>query len=125
MGVAARQRVRGATRLKFVVDGLGLISGGVRACVHNLLPAMARLGRHEYVAMLPDMPEYTVLGSSALRVVTRPSFSHRSLLLREWWLNVTVPRLCRQEKAHALLCLGNFVPHHPPVPTVAFLQNAY
>ena len=111
--------------MKFVVDGLGLISGGGKACVHNLLPAMARLGRHEYVAMLPDMPEYSGLGSQALRVVPRPSLSHRSLLLRGWWLNVTVPKLCRQEKADALLCLGNFVPHHPPVPTVTFLQNAY
>src|SRR5437879_7484193 len=122
---ATRQRGRGATPLKFVVDALGLISGGGKACVHNLLPALAAQGRHEYVAMLPDLPEYAGLSSPALRVVPRPSFSHRSLLLREWLLNVTVPRLCRHEKADALLCLGNFFPHHPPVPTVAFLQNAY
>ena len=91
--------------------------------VLQTLPAMANQGRHQYVALLPDIPEYRSLDSPNLRVVlTRRS---GNILVREWWLNNRVGEICRQEKADALLCLGNFAPHHPPVPTVIRLQNAY
>jgi len=109
--------------LKFVVHGLALTSGGGKVGALHLLPAMAKQGRHEYVALLPPLPEYAGLNSPNLRVVLRPSL--RNLILREWWLNVTVPKICLEQKADALLCLGNFAPHHPPVPTAILLQNAY
>jgi len=109
--------------LKFVIEGRGLTSGGGKVGVLQTLPAMAHQGRHQYVALLPDMPEYKVLDSPNLRVVLTPRSSN--LLVREWWLNAKVRKICKEEKADALLCLGNFAPHDPPVPTVIRLQNAY
>jgi glycosyltransferase involved in cell wall biosynthesis len=85
---------------------------------------MARQGRHEYVALLPEMPQYAGLSSPGLRVMYKPSFRQRNLVLREWWLNVAVPKLCREERADGLFCLGNLTPHHPSVPTVVLLQQA-
>ena len=109
--------------MKFVVEAAGLVSGGGRTALPYRLKAIAKQGRHEYVALLADLPEYAALKFPNLRVVLRPKC--RNLVLREWHLNVTLPKLCREERADALLCLGNFAPHHPPVPTVVFLQNAY
>jgi glycosyltransferase involved in cell wall biosynthesis len=84
---------------------------------------MARLGHHQYVAYLPDMPEYAALDSPNLRVVLTPRSGN--LMTRGWWLNRTVGKICREESADVLLCLGNFAPHFPPIPTVIRLQNAY
>lgn len=86
---------------------------------------MARQGPHQYVALLPDVPEYARLAGPNLRVVIVPGATRANLLLREWWLNVTVRKLCRKEKADGLFCIGNFVPHVPPVPTVVLLQDAH
>ena len=36
-----------------------------------------------------------------------------------------IAKACLEQKADALLCLGNFAPHYPPVPTVILLHNAY
>jgi glycosyltransferase involved in cell wall biosynthesis len=109
--------------MKVVIEGRGLTTGGGRAGALHLLPAIAKQGRHQYVAFLPDMPEYAALDSPNLRVVPRPI--SRNVIVREWWLNASVRKICREEKADALLCLGNFAPHYPPVPTVIRLQNAY
>ena len=109
--------------MKFVVEGRGLTVGGGKVGVLQILPAMARQGRHEYVAYLPDIPEYAELDSPNLRVVLTPIASN--LLVREWWLNARLRKICHDEKADGLLCLGNFAPHYPPVPTVIRLQNAF
>lgn len=111
--------------MKIIVHCLGLRAGGGKVCVRNLLPAMVRQGRHKYVALIPDLPEYAGLGSADLKLVVKPSATKPNLIFREWWLNATVARLCREERADALLCLGNLVPHFCPLPTVLFLQNAY
>jgi glycosyltransferase involved in cell wall biosynthesis len=109
--------------LKVVIEGRGLTVGGGKVGVLRILPALARRGGHQYVAFLPDLPEYAALDCPNLRVVLTPPSGN--VLVREWWLNVTLPRICRRERADALFCLGNFAPHHPPVPTVIRLQNAY
>ena len=109
--------------MKFVIEGRGLTTGGGKAGALHLLPAMAKQGHHQYVALLPHLPEYAGLDSPDLRVVLRPRSSN--VIVREWWLNVRVGKICREERADALLCLGNFAPHYPPVPTVIRLQNAY
>jgi glycosyltransferase involved in cell wall biosynthesis/ubiquinone/menaquinone biosynthesis C-methylase UbiE len=109
--------------LKFVIEGRGLASGGGLTGALRLLPAIARHGRHQYVAFLPNLPEYAALDSSTLRVVLKPRTGN--LIQREWWLNAQITGICRQERADALLCLGNFAPHFPPAPTVIRLQNAY
>ena len=109
--------------MKFVVEALGLVSGGGRTGLPYLLKALAKHGRHEYVALLTDLPECAALKLPNLRVVLRPKC--RNLVLREWRLNVSLPKLCREERADALLCLGSFVPHYPPVPTAVFLHNPY
>lgn len=109
--------------MKVVIEGRGLTTGGGKAGVLHLLPALARQGHHQYVAYLPHLPEYAALDSPNLRVVLTPRSSN--VIVREWWLNVTVGKICREERADALLCLGNFAPHYPPVPTVIRLQNAY
>ena len=111
--------------MKIVIHSLGLRAGGGKVCVRNLIPALVRQGRHKYVALIPDLPEYSDLGSADLKLVVKPSASRPNLFLREWWLNATVSRLCREERADALLCLGNLVPHYCPLPTVVFLQNAF
>jgi glycosyltransferase involved in cell wall biosynthesis/ubiquinone/menaquinone biosynthesis C-methylase UbiE len=69
------------------------------------------------------LPEYSALDSSALRVALKPRTGN--LIEREWWLNGQISKICRRERADALLCLGNFAPHHPALPTVIRLQNAY
>ena len=109
--------------MKVVIEGRGLTAGGGKVGVLQLLPAMAKQGRHQYVAFLPDLPEYAALDCPNLRVVLTPRSGN--LLAREWWLNVRLAKIRRRERADALFCLGNFAPHHPPVPAVIRLQNAY
>jgi len=109
--------------MKVVIEGRGLTVGGGKVGVLRILPALAKHGGHQYVAYLPDLPEYAALDCPNLRVVRMPPTGN--VLVREWWLNVTLPGICRRERADALFCLGNFAPHHPPVPTVIRLQNAY
>lgn len=109
--------------MKFVIHGLGLTTGGGKVGALNLLPALARHNQHEFVAVLPDLPEFEELRTPNLQVILNSK--PRSLAAREALLNFWLPRICRKEKADGLLCLGNFAPHRPPVPTVLFLQNAY
>jgi glycosyltransferase involved in cell wall biosynthesis len=93
--------------------------------VLNLLPAIARQGRHQYTVLLSDLSEYGRVAAPNLKVITLPSNTRTNLILRDWWLNKTVHDICREERADALLCLGNLAPHTPHVPTVLFLQNAF
>jgi glycosyltransferase involved in cell wall biosynthesis len=109
--------------MKFVIEGRGLTGGGAMVGGLQLLPALAKRGQHEYVALLPHLPEYVGLDSPNLRVVLTPRSSN--LIVREWWLNVSIPKICLEQKADALLCLGNFAPHRPPVPTVILLQHPH
>jgi len=109
--------------MKFVVEALGLTAGGGKLLGLRLLSELATLGQHEFVFVLPPCAEYATLGDSEVRRISvRKS---QSLVGRYIFLNRTLPRICIEEGADALLCLGNFAPQAPPCPTAVLLQNAY
>ena len=58
--------------MRFVIEGRGLIAGGGKVGALELLPAIVQHGRHQYVAFLPQLPEYAKLDSPNLRVVIAP-----------------------------------------------------
>ncbi len=109
--------------MKFVVEAIGLTTGGGKASLLRLLPSLARQTPHQFVILLPDSPEYASINAPALKLIlqTKP----KSLLLRHLYLNRSVPKICVEEQADGLLCLGNFAPQRPPVPTVLFVRNAW
>jgi glycosyltransferase involved in cell wall biosynthesis len=107
--------------MKFVIEGLGLIAGGGKTGMLRLLPSLAKHTRHEFVLLLPNLPEYSTARATNLKLVLRPKPGN--LLARHLYLNHTVPKICREEGADALLCMGNFVPLRPRIPTVLFVQN--
>ncbi|HXJ93639.1 MAG TPA: glycosyltransferase [Terriglobia bacterium] len=109
--------------MKFVIEALGLTSGGGRAGTLRLLPALARHGEHSFVALLADLPEFAGLERPNLRTILQKKPS--SLVAREIYLQRTVPRICEREGADALLCLGNFGPRSSAVPTVVMLHNPH
>lgn len=109
--------------MKFLVEAIGAQSGGGAEMTRSLLRGLGRDRRHEFVALVPDVPPYAgTLGNVRPAVVFPPN---RSLVRRHLTLNRDVPRLCKREGADALLCLGNFPPVNAPCPTVVFLQNAW
>ena len=109
--------------MKVLVEGRGLTSGGGLTGALRLLPAMARQGRHQYVAFLPHLPEYAALDCPNLRVVLSPT--SRNVMMREWWLNVRLRKaLPRREGGRAALP-GKFCASLPAVPAVIRLQNAH
>ncbi|MGH9431535.1 MAG: glycosyltransferase [Terriglobia bacterium] len=109
--------------MKFVVEALGLTAGGGKGIVSELLPALATHQEHEFVAILPRVPEYGSMGAPNLKIMEfeKP----RGLLRRALFLHRTVPEICRAEHADALLCLGNFAPRRLPIPALISLRNAF
>ncbi|HEV2380401.1 MAG TPA: glycosyltransferase [Terriglobia bacterium] len=109
--------------MNFVIEALGLTAGGGKAGLLRLLPALAGQGRrHKFVAVLADLEEFRVLERSNLRVILQQKPA--SLLRRHLHLQQTVPRICADERADVLLCLGNFGPWRPLLPTVVLMHNA-
>lgn len=109
--------------MNFVIEALGLTAGGGKAGLLRLLPALAGQGRrHTFVVVLADLEEFRTLQRSNLRVILRKKPA--SLLRRHLYLQATVPRICAEERADALLCLGNFGPWRPLLPTVVLMHNA-
>jgi glycosyltransferase involved in cell wall biosynthesis len=107
----------------FVIEALGLTAGGGRTGLLKLLPALAARGRdHNFVAVLADLEEFRALERPNLKLILRKKPA--SLLRRHLHLQRTIPRICAEQRADALLCLGNFGPRSSPVPTVVFLHNA-
>jgi len=109
--------------MKFVIDALGLTDGGAKVGLLRLIPLFAGQKAHQFVFLLPDLSEYAELSPSGAKMVLRSK--PRSLLRRYLYLNRTLPALCKEEGADALLCFGNFVPRRPTIPTVAVVHNAY
>ncbi len=109
--------------MRFVVEALGITSGGGRAGLLRLLPALARHGEHSFVALLADLHEFERLEKANFKLIVQKKPS--SLLAREIYLQRTVPRICERSRADALLCLGNFGPRRTTVPTVVLLHNAH
>ncbi|HEY6291292.1 MAG TPA: glycosyltransferase [Terriglobia bacterium] len=113
--------------MKFVIEAMGLTAGGGKAGLLRLLPSLARHADHRFVALLPDLPEFVALQRSLQRPNLKLILRRKpaSLLRRHFDLQGTVRRICSAERADALLCLGNFGPRRPPVPTVVLLHNAH
>lgn len=109
--------------MKFVVEALGLKVGGGKQLALNLMTQLAENRRHEFLFLVPDLPDYVQLETTAARcIVFHPRFG---LGGRNHLLNRTVIEICLRERANALLCLGNFPPRVVPCPTVVLLQNAW
>lgn len=109
--------------MKFVVEALGLAAGGGKELALNLVSRFQRYENHEFVCVVPDLPEYTTFRGKNLKLIVWSKPNH--LPVRFLFLHRTLPRICTQERADALLCLGNFTPWDPPCPTVVMLQNAF
>jgi glycosyltransferase involved in cell wall biosynthesis len=109
--------------MRFVIEALGMTSGGGKAGLLRLLPALASHREHSFVALLADLPEFAGLERPNLRLI--PQKKPGSLVAREIYLQRTVPRVCDREEADALLCLGNFGPRRATLPTVVLLHNAH
>jgi len=109
--------------MKFVVEALGLTVGGGKELALHLLRGFSNHREHRFVLLLPDLPEYGTLRSLNLTCLlfSKP----RSLLKRYLLLNRTVVKVCSEQRADALLCLGNFSPRNPPCPVVVLLQHPY
>lgn len=109
--------------MKFVVEALGLNAGGGVPCGVNLLSKLPAHVGHRFVLLIPDLAEYGQIEGANLRVVRRAV--PRSLLARHMFLSRSVPEICRQEQADALLGLGNFIPRRLHCPAVVMLHNPY
>jgi len=109
--------------MKVVVEALGLTAGGGKTGTFELLVTLARQHGHEFVFLLPDLTEYASISGPHTKVIFFQK--SKTLLSRYLDLNRTVPSICAEERANVLLCLGNFAPHRPPVPTVLFMQNSH
>lgn len=109
--------------MRFVVEAIGVKSTGGIELALNLLSGFAGQREHEFVVLLPDLPQYAGVNGNLYRVHRfRPDLG---LAKRCLVLNRVVPRICRDEGADALLCLGNFAPRRPACPTIVLLQNAW
>jgi len=109
--------------LKFVIEAAGLTVAGGKELALDLMTHLGRHRRHQFTCIVPDQPAYQAIRGDNLRTIVRPKAS--GLMQRAWLLNRQVPRICREEKADALLCLGNFVPWKRACPTAVLLQNAW
>jgi glycosyltransferase involved in cell wall biosynthesis len=109
--------------MKFIIEAIGVKSRGGIELALSLFSHFGRSRNHEFVALVPRLPQYAGIERNGLRVVRlRPDLG---LANRYYILNRRVPRICRDEGASALLCLGNFAPGRPPCPAVVLLQNAW
>jgi glycosyltransferase involved in cell wall biosynthesis len=107
--------------MRFVVESLGLRLTGGKELGLNLLARFANHREHEFVLLLPDLPEYAALRGTNLNLRLFPK--RQGLLKRYWFLNWAVPKICSEQRADALLCLGNFPPRNPPCPTVVLFHK--
>lgn len=109
--------------MKFIIEAIGVKSAGGVELVSSLLAHFPHHRNHQFVALLADLPRYADLDRDGYRVLR---FSpNLGLVNRHFILNRDIPRICKEEGANALLCLGNFAPSKPSCPTVVLLQNAW
>jgi glycosyltransferase involved in cell wall biosynthesis/SAM-dependent methyltransferase len=109
--------------LKFVIEAAGLTVAGGKELALDLMSRLAGHAEHQFTFLVPDLGPYKAISGSNIRVIVCRKDS--GLLHRARLLNYEVPRICRDESADALLCLGNFVPWKRVCPTVVLLQNAW
>lgn len=109
--------------MRFVIEAVGLKSGGGKALAIDLLSRLRRFRDHEFVLFVPDMVEYQRLKGPGIECI--PYRGPSGLLARYWALHRTLLRICTKYRADALLCLGNILPKRSPCPAVVLIQNAY
>jgi glycosyltransferase involved in cell wall biosynthesis/SAM-dependent methyltransferase len=109
--------------LKFVIEAAGLTVAGGKELALDLMTRLAGHTEHQFIFLVPDLLDYKAIGGANIRTLVCArgcGLVHRARLL-----NREVPRICRQERADALLCLGNFAPWKRVCPTVVLLQNPW
>jgi glycosyltransferase involved in cell wall biosynthesis/SAM-dependent methyltransferase len=109
--------------MKFVVEAAGLTVAGGKELALDLLTTLASHSEHQFVFIVPDLVDYRQISGTNIRKVVW--LKSANLVWRDRLLNHEVPRICRDERADALLCLGNFPPRRTYCPTVVLLQNAW
>ena len=109
--------------LKFVIEAVGLTVAGGKELALDLMSRLASHKAHEFILVMPDLEDYNAISGSNIRSIVCKQGS--GLLHRARLLNYEVPKICREEDADALLCLGNFVPWKRICPTAVLLQNAW
>ncbi|HEV2386507.1 MAG TPA: glycosyltransferase [Candidatus Acidoferrales bacterium] len=109
--------------VKFVIEAIGVKTGGGVEVTLNLLRQLAGYRNHRIVALVPDLPPYDEVAGYTDRAIRFPP--NVSLIGRHGILSRAVPRICGEERADVLLCLGNFAPATAPCPAVVLLQNAW
>jgi glycosyltransferase involved in cell wall biosynthesis len=108
--------------MKFVVEALGLVAAGGKQLCLDFLTHLPEHSDHQFIPLLPNLPEY---GNVSRRNLKPVSYRSASLFRRYVVLNRDIPKICLQERADALLCLSNFPPRRLPCPAVVLLHNAY
>ena len=108
--------------MRFVVEAMGLTDSGGKRIGVNLLSQLRAHTRHEFVLLIPDLPEYGQIQGPNIKAIRRPV--PKPLWARHRFLSRTVPNVCRDEHADAFLGLGNFAPRKLNCPAVVHLQNA-
>lgn len=109
--------------MKFVIEALGLTTAGGKELALDLMTRLAGNREHGFTFIVPDLEPYKAISGSNIRKIVCENSS--SLLRRAVLLNYAIPKICREEGANALLCLGNFPPRRPSCPTVVLLQNPW
>ncbi len=109
--------------MKIVIEALGLNAGGGKGIAINVLSRLQEHARHQFVLLVPDLPDYAQIGGSNIRTLRYRV--PESLLDRHRFLSRTVPDICRAEHANVLLGLGNYVPKKLPCAAAVLLHNPY
>ena len=102
--------------MRFVVEAMGLTDSGGKRIGVNLLSQLRAHTRHEFVLLIPDLPEYGQIQGPNIKAIRRPV--PKPLWARHRFLSRTVPNVCRDEHADAFLGLGNFAPRKLNCPAV-------
>lgn len=109
--------------MKFIIEALGLTAGGGKQLARDLITHLPADAGHRFVLLLPEEAEHGAPAGGHLKQTICPK--PRSLAARYHFLNRVVPALAQRERADALLCLGNFAPREPMLPTAVLLHNAH
>jgi glycosyltransferase involved in cell wall biosynthesis len=109
--------------MKFVIESAGLTVAGGKELAIDLMIRLAGHTEHAFTFIVPDLGPYRAFSGANIRKIVCKRSS--DLVQRAFFLNYEVPRICRETKADALLCLSNFAASRCQCPTLVLLQNAW
>lgn len=112
--------------MKFVINGLGLSSGGGRTVGLNVISSLSTVDtENEYLLIFPPNAGYEdiSLAKNCGMVFIDPGKFKR--LKRLHIDHVRLPRICRDFKADVLFSMSNFGPYKVQCPQVLGIQSAY